>query len=285
MPALIFIGKEGVAVENRPLVSVIIPVHNTEKTLARMLTCVREQTWQHLEIIVIDDGSTDGTLALARETAEQDARITVLAQENLGVSSARNAGLNLCRGTFIYFADGDDTLPPDALERLVLRALRDGAGMVIGGYTEYIGSAARARNRANREDTVSIADYLALLCPDANDLFYGVLWNKLFRRDLTERGKVRFPEALTWGEDFSFVMTYLQQVKQVSFLRESVYGYHRSMGSASVRQVLDCVVHPLSNIRAKRFLYSRLKALYTAQGVYGAYRRRLWLYLFRVGLS
>ena len=92
MPALIFIGKEGVAVENRPLVSVIIPVHNTEKTLARMLTCVREQTWQHLEIIVIDDGSTDGTLALARETAEQDARITVLAQENLGVSSARNAG-------------------------------------------------------------------------------------------------------------------------------------------------------------------------------------------------
>ena len=81
------------------------------------------------------------------------------------------------------------------------------------------------------------------------------------------------------------VMNYLQQVKQVSFLRESVYGYHRSMGSASVRQVLDCVVHPLSNIRAKRFLYSRLKALYTAQGVYGAYRRRLWLYLFRVGLS
>ena len=271
--------------ENQPLVSVVVPVHNAEKTLTGMLDSLCAQTWKALQILVVDDGSTDQTLALARAAAARDPRITVLTQPNLGVSVARNTALEHCKGTFIRFADGDDTMPADSMERLVSRALRDEADLVIGGYTEYVGRVSRFRNRANRADIVSCEKLLELLCPHSNTYFYGVLWNKLFCRAMVEENRIRFPAGLTWGEDFSFVVAYLHHAEKIAFLRESVYDYRRNPESASVTQVWDSVIHPLANIRIKRQLYGRLKDLYVARGVYPAYRGRLWLYLFRVGLS
>ena len=82
-----------------PTVSVVIPAYNAEKTLRRTLDCVLNQTLGSLQVIVIDDGSTDGTAAIAQEAAKNDPRLTVICRENLGISATRNAGLPLCRGT------------------------------------------------------------------------------------------------------------------------------------------------------------------------------------------
>ena len=268
-----------------PMVSVVIPAYNVTKTLPRLLDCLLNQTWQNLQIILVDDGSEDGTVLMAREAAEKDPRLTVVTQGNLGISYARNAGLALCEGKYIRFIDADDTLPLDSIERMVRRAEKDGSELVIGGYDQYFGERRSFHNLAGRDDTVPCDDMMRHLCDHANSYFYGVLWNKLFVRELVEKQQCRFQQGLTWGEDFAFVMDYLAGVKQVSFMQESLYDYRRTPGSTSVQQVLDCVKHPAENIRIKGVLYEHLNNMYRERGLYEQYRKRLWMYLFRVGLG
>ena len=272
-------------VQTEPAVSVVIPAYNAEKTLQRTLDCVLGQTWDALQVILVDDGSRDSTGRIARENAEKDGRLTVAAIGSLGVSSARNAGLEMCRGKYVRFVDADDTLPADSTERMVRRAERDGAELVIGGYDQYFGERRSFHNLAGRNDTVPCDEIMDHLCSHANSYFYGVLWNKLFLREKIGQGNCRFQEDLTWGEDFAFVMDYLGGVSRVSFMKDSLYDYRRSSGSASVQQVLDCVKHPADNIRDKGILYRHLKEMYMRRGMYGQYRNRLWHYLFRVGLG
>ena len=271
--------------QSEPMVSVVIPAYNVTKTLQRLLECLLNQTWQNLQIILVDDGSEDGTVLMARKAAEKDPRLTVVTQGNLGISYARNAGLALCEGKYIRFIDADDTLPLDSIERMVRRAEKDGSELVIGGYDQYFGERRSFHNLAGRDDTVPCDDMMRHLCDHANSYFYGVLWNKLFLREIAEKQNCRFQENLTWGEDFAFVMDYLAGVSRVSFMKDSLYDYRRSANSTSIRQVLDCVKHPAENTRIKGDLYRHLKDMYRKRGLFEKYKKRLWLYLFRVGLG
>ena len=271
--------------QSEPMVSVVIPAYNVTKTLPRLLECLLNQTWQNLQIILVDDGSEDGTVLMAREAAEKEPRLTVVTQGNLGISYARNAGLALCEGKYIRFIDADDTLPLDSIERMVRRAEKDGSELVIGGYDQYFGERRSFHNLAGRDDTVPCDDMMRHLCDHANSYFYGVLWNKLFLREIAEKQNCRFQENLTWGEDFAFVMDYLAGVSRVSFMKDSLYDYRRSANSTSIRQVLDCVKHPAENTRIKGDLYRHLKDMYRKRGLFEKYKKRLWLYLFRVGLG
>ena len=271
--------------QSEPMVSVVIPAYNVTKTLPRLLECLLNQTWQNLQIILVDDGSEDGTVLMARKAAEKDPRLTVVTQGNLGISYARNAGLALCEGKYIRFIDADDTLPLDSIERMVRRAEKDGSELVIGGYDQYFGERRSFHNLAGRDDTVPCDDMMRHLCDHANSYFYGVLWNKLFLREIAEKQNCRFQENLTWGEDFAFVMDYLAGVSRVSFMKDSLYDYRRSANSTSIRQVLDCVKHPAENTRIKGDLYRHLKDMYRKRGLFEKYKKRLWLYLFRVGLG
>ena len=271
--------------EPQPLVSVVVPAWNAEKTLGLLLDSVRNQTWKNLEIIVVDDGSTDNTAAVAEAAAKEDSRVRLLRQGCLGVSEARNAGLQQCNGKYIRFADADDTVPADTIEKMVLRAEQDGSELVIGGYNQYFKEVRSVHNLADRGDTAACDDVLGHLCAHSNSYFYGVLWNKLFLREIIRREKIRFEPRFTWGEDCAFVMDYLQWVEKISFMKEAVYDYRRSAGSTSVKQVFDCVAHPLFNIKVKIGLYRHLKRMYVRRGQYERYKNRLWMYLFRVGLG
>ena len=277
--------KPLIPAQDEAMVSVVIPAYNATGTLERLFACLLNQTWQNLQIILVNDGSKDGTEAMARKAAEKDPRLTVVSQENLGISSTRNAGLALCKGKYIRFIDADDTLPLDSIERMVRRAEKDGSELVIGGYDQYFGERKSFHNLAGRDDTVPCDDMMRHLCDHANSYFYGVLWNKLFVRDLVEKQQCRFQQGLTWGEDFAFVMDYLAGVKQVSFMKDSLYDYRRTAGSTSIQQVIDCVKHPAQNTRIKGELYRHLKDMYKKRGLYGQYKKRLWMYLFRVGLG
>jgi len=101
---------------NRTSISIIIPVYNTEAYVAAAIESVFEQTFQDWELILVNDGSTDGSLAILQEYAQKDARILLLDQPNGGVSAARNNGLSVARGKYIYFLDSDDEIVPDALK-------------------------------------------------------------------------------------------------------------------------------------------------------------------------
>ncbi len=269
----------------KPTVSIIIPGYNISSTLSRVMNSVLGQTWKCIQVILIDDGSLDDTLAKAQEFAARDPRLTVLTQRNQGVSSARNAGLSLCTGKYVRFVDGDDELPANSVEEMVLRAEQDQADLVISGYTECIGSFSRRKNLANSDQTITCESLLRPLCSHANSYFYGVLWNKLFRRELIDRSGLRFQESLSWGEDFSFVMDYLAEASTISFLKGFLYDYHRNPHSLSVMQVFDCLIHPLSNIHTKWEMYQHLKHLYISKKRYSEYSGRLWIYLFRIGIN
>ena len=269
-----------------PLISVIIPAYNAEKLLSRCLKSVCGQTWKNLEILAVDDGSTDGTLACAQSFAAEDARVRVIHQANAGVSAARNAALKRCSGEWIRFVDADDELPPESIAQLARTVLTEKSDLVMAAYEEVIIDALhKVRDLAKRSDTVSCDEYLAFLNPNANSFFCGVLWNKLFRRDLIESQGLSFMSGLNYGEDFIFVCQYLREADRVSFSRDVVYRYIRHPGSLTFSQTMDSIRHPMRNIRNKKIMYNAMRDLYHHRGQYERYRRTLWLYLFRVTVN
>ena len=118
-------GMENEMEKGKPKVSVVIPVYNTEKYLEATLQSIRNQTCCEIEIIVIDDGSTDCSAEIVRRAADEDGRIVLVSQPNRGLSLARNAGIARASGEFVYFMDSDDLLEPDALERCYERCQSD----------------------------------------------------------------------------------------------------------------------------------------------------------------
>ena len=117
--------------DKTPLVSVIVPVYNAAPYLRSSLDSVSAQTYRRFEAILVDDGSTDGSAEICREYCEKDGRFQLYRKENGGASSARNYGLDRAEGTYVYFLDSDDELVPDAIEKLVARALETGADLVF----------------------------------------------------------------------------------------------------------------------------------------------------------
>ena len=268
----------------RPVVSVVIPVYNGEKVIEACVRSVLMQDVDGMELIIVDDGSTDGTWALLEKFAAADERIRPVHQENGGVSCARNTALQHCRGEYIRFVDADDVLPPGSMKTLLEKARSNGSDLVIAGYNEVVGPMRTARCLRKCEDTMPCNDVLPHLNVWANSFYYGVLWNKLFRREIIEKNQVRFISGLNWGEDFAFVCRYLAGVEKVSFTQALVYDYQRNVGGMTVKQFFDCARHPLNNCRMKGQLFRELKTLYIRRGAYRQYRWTLWLYLFRVTL-
>ena len=132
-----------------PQVSIIVPVHNAQATLRRCVNSILHQEFTDLELLLIDDGSTDDSGALCDEFAAQDERILVIHKENSGVSDARNLGLSRARGTYLQFVDSDDWISPDATKRFVKAAQENGCDLVIADF--YRGGAAVAQRKHRRD--------------------------------------------------------------------------------------------------------------------------------------
>lgn len=267
--------------ERRPLVSVIVPVWNGEKYLEECVESILGQSLREIEIILVDDGSTDGTWPLMERFAERDGRIRLLRRANSGVSEARNAGLDISTGRYIRFVDADDRLPPDSMRLLVEKAQERDSDLVLAAYTEVLGRGRYLRDLGKCEDTVDNSEFLRRLEKLSNSFYYGVLWNKLFRGDIIRGKRVRFVSGLAWGEDFAFVMRYLTYAERIRYTTEPVYDYRRNPSGAVVRQFFNAILHPIAGLRDRWLIYDCYRQLYKDRGQYEKYRRVLWLYLFR----
>lgn len=267
--------------EQQPLVSVIVPIWNGEKYLAQCVESVLGQSLRDMEIILIDDGSTDGTWALMEQLARSDERIRTLRQENAGVSEARNAGIEMSRGRYIRFVDADDLLPEDSMRLLVEAARQDDCDLVLAAYTEVLGRKRYYRDLGKCEDLVDNDEFLRRLERLSNSFYYGVLWNKLFRGDVIRERRVRFVSGLGWGEDFAFVMGYLAHAERIRYTMAPVYDYRRNPKGAVVRQFFRVIRHPVAGLKDRWLIYDCYRELYKTRGQYEKYRRVLWLYLFR----
>lgn len=190
----------------QPLISVIVPIYNAESFLETCLQSIRQQTYTHLEVLLIDDGSTDGSTAIARQFSENDTRFRFFTQANAGPSCARNAGLNHATGDFISFVDADDFLAHDFYAHLL--AYIGEADMLCFGYTLVDKNGRRHAHLPHH-----CYQYISN-------------WSYLLRRDFVEQHQLRFIEGLLY-EDALFMPNVWCHNPKTKLIRYTGYFYRR----------------------------------------------------------
>lgn len=214
-----------------PKVSIIVPVYNAASVLKRCINSVLKQDYSDFELILADDGSTDLSASIIDEYAQSDARIKAIHKKNTGVSDTRNHALALAQGTYIQFVDADDWLVPEATGAFVRAAENSGAGMVISDFYRVVGNRSSHKGSIDVDGLISKEDYAENMIRSPADFYYGVLWNKLFRKDIIEQNKLQMDENLQWCEDFIFDMEYILHIDKVYVLRVPLYYYVKTEGS------------------------------------------------------
>ena len=202
-------------------VSVIVAAYNAEKYVTETLESIGGQTLDDYEIIAVNDGSTDGTLGILREYEKRFDNMTVIDKENGGPSSARNAGLDVAKGEFVYFFDADDLLELDALEELYECARTRRADLVIAKYDIF--------NRFKTFPVNGINDLVEMKKIDKYDpqiLWTFSLCNKLFRRSIIEKYNLRLP-PISYSEDGAFLMRYVYRCSRITGLDKVIFHYRR----------------------------------------------------------
>ena len=205
-----------------PLISIIVPVYNTLPFLGACLDSLLEQTLEDLEVICIDDGSTDGSAEALDAYAAKDARVKVTHQANAGVSAARNEGLDQASGTYILFVDSDDYIDRYACQKLVNVANRDRADIVIFGGETFPSVTWIDESMSTIDATYHEGGLDALFLARGA---YPLMCNKLYRRSLIEKGGHRFETSLSLGEDHAFQFCVFPEAKVVSSVRDHIYHY------------------------------------------------------------
>ena len=212
------------------LISVIVPVYNTGAYLVPCMESLLDQTHQNIEIILVDDGSTDGSEAVCDEFARRDSRAKVIHQKNSGVSAARNAGLETAEGEYVFFLDSDDILPPDSLEQL-LTEIAPG-GLVSGSMHRLHGDVLCEEGLQLPDRRLSPEEMLYLLFHEEELGYQGFLWNKLFDLRLIREHGLRFDPAIRYNEDRLFITEYLLQAREAAMIPDVVYLYRIHAASA-----------------------------------------------------
>ncbi|MBR1921177.1 MAG: glycosyltransferase [Kiritimatiellae bacterium] len=250
-----------------PKVSVIIPVYNVEDYLRQCLDSVVNQTLRDIEVICVDDGSTDASPAILAEYAAKDPRVKVISQPNAGAGAARNRGLDVARGDYLFFFDPDDYAEPDMLGALVARADETGAEVVIAGrqvLDAAVGKIVEASLPSPR--LASLGQPFAPLDAPTLAIDAGVMpWNKLFRRSFVSSQKIRFQEVRR-ANDLAFTCTALCAAARLVTAPVSGYVFRRSRkGSLQTTAGEDPTAFAAALLRFREELEAR--------GLYAAHRR------------
>ncbi|GGN95903.1 glycosyltransferase [Saccharibacillus kuerlensis] len=257
----------------KPSVSVIVPVFNVEDYLRKCLESLSAQTLREIEIIVVDDGSTDGSFAVASECAKQDGRIRVIHQENQGVSGARNAGLNAASGEYIGFADPDDWAEPGMFEALYTRAKSDDADFCACDYSFVYEDRSEPHVLGLKNGTLSISKY-GLDRMWFEKKFAAVIWNKIFRRSVIEEYGLRFESTRNvFSEDVLFNLCFLRHIDTASSVEGSYYNYFQQRPGSLMNSIKP------DHLKRELFLVDRFSEYY-ASYPHEDIRERMRLRLF-----
>mgnify|MGYP000315577735 FL=1 len=224
------------------LISIIIPVYNVENLLPLTLNSVLNQSYQNLEIILIDDGSTDTSLSICEEYAKKDVRIKVFHQENSGVSVARNIGLSFAKGEYIGFVDSDDMIHPDMFAKLLGDMLCFNVDLAVCDTafisTDVTEIPTPQKNNRCTEKYISIkTSLLDILWGDNERKFY-CIWDKLYKKAIIDNYNICFHSDLRIGEDTLFVISYLLCCNSFS-INYNIYYNHRIRPGSLMRSHIE----------------------------------------------
>ena len=222
--------------EQLPLISVIVPVYRVEKYLNTCIGSILAQTYGNLELILVDDGSPDGSGAICDAWAEKDSRIRVLHKENAGAGAARNDGLDMAAGALIAFVDSDDYIAPDMLQYLY-SLLQQGADIAECGYLETEADDACFPEGEGQCRVCDRETAMSLHIQDTQ--FRQLIWNKLYRRETVE--SVRFPVGTKIDDEF-FTYRVLANAQKLICSDKVCYAY---------RQQPDSIMHQKNLVKVR----------------------------------
>ena len=242
-----------------PAVSIIVPVYNAETALRRCIESILHQSCADFELLLVDDGSKDDSGAICDEYAAKDSRIRVFHKENGGVSAARNLALDVARGKYLQFLDSDDWVVPDATHLLLRAAEEHGADLVISDFYRVVGERVSVKGDIEEDRVLSREEYAEHMMANPADFYYGVLWNKLYRRDIVQDHRIRMDEEISWCEDFLFNLEYIRFARRFYALNVPLYYYVKTKGSlASQISISKTVRMKLSMFEYYNRLYQEI---------------------------
>ena len=215
----------------RPMVSIIVPIYNAEQYLRRCVDSILNQEYTDFELLLVNDGSTDASGDICEEYGDRDPRVIVIQKENTGVSDSRNRALDRARGKYLQFLDSDDWITPDATRLFVRAAEEYGCDMVISDFYRVVGERLSTKGDIEEEGVLTREEFAAHMMENPADFYYGVLWNKLYRRDIVEEHNLRMDTDINWCEDFMFNLEYIRYAKVFYALHAPIYYYVKRKGS------------------------------------------------------
>lgn len=257
-----------------PKVSIIVPVYNVAPYLEQCLSSIRAQSCGEFEVLLVNDGSTDGGADICRAFAAADPRFLLLEQGNAGVSAARNLAMDRARGQYLQFVDGDDYLAPDAVECFLRAARASGCDMAVSHFYRLDGGRCAVRGHIKAECSLNRLDYAQQMMKAPANFYYGVMWNKFYRRAIVEAHRLRCPEGVAWCEDFLFNLDYLACSRLITCVPRPLYYYRkRSGGAVSTQATLR------KTIATKRMTFNEYKELYQELDLYEKRKAGVYRYL------
>lgn len=230
-----------------PLLSVIIPVYNGSRSIKTIASSITQQSFRDLELILVDDGSTDDTINVLRGIKKNDARVIIKSKKNGGPSSARNLGLSTARGTYIIFLDADDDISSDMFTVFVSALIKNECDLVSSGWRIDLRTGTKMNEgyklispkpESITGNALTMKKYFIDSIGNNGQLYN--LWNKVFKRSIIEDHNIYFREDVQFGEDLIFTFHYMKYVKSMTIIPDVLYYYQaNSQTSTFSKSALD----------------------------------------------
>lgn len=211
--------------------SVIVPIYNRERQIHRCIRSILEQTYKDIEIILVNDGSTDKSLEVCSEYESKDDRIIVIDKENGGVSTARNAGIEVANGEFISFVDSDDYIDLNYAKILIKFQEKNNCDVVLfNKFGDGIQSnVPEIQGIADNQDDITVLVFELLMKKRLNSP-----WDKLYRKEIIKDNNIRFPEGVNLGEDTIFNYQYWSKIDSIGIINNELYHFIYDISSKSL---------------------------------------------------
>lgn len=211
------------------LVSIIVPIYNSSKTLKKCIDSIINQTYKNIEILLVNDGSLDASLSICEQYSNIDNRIKIINKKNGGVSSSRNIGMNSCKGDFITFVDADDYLSNTFIEKYMKKMYEYNCDIVIGNAIDFSEEFIKP-NYKNKND-ILLEKNKALIELFSEKKFSSTCWGKLYKRTLIQ--DVKFDENMKIAEDLKFLYNVFNKVDKILISNIQEYFYYVNINSAT----------------------------------------------------
>jgi len=249
-------------------VSVIIPVYNAAECLDNCLRSVLQQTYKNIEIILVDDGSTDNSKEICTSYIQKYSNIKLIEQMNSGPSAARNNGINNSSGDFIQFVDSDDTIDKNMTETLV-NTLDNNAQLVICGFRRIHIKSGKAEELTNKSNAVyNIDDFLNAFGMHYENWMINTIWNKMYISDIIKKNNIKFNSGITMGEDLIFNLDYLKRCQRIVLIQDILYNYMvYSSGSLTTSYLQN-------EFQVQKYLYAYVRNFLNEKNHYYEINRR-----------